>query len=122
VGEINGSNPAITHNGAEVLECLCGHNIWWIESCLPKLNTYCSTLQKNIKHSCKAKIISKQTNRGIPTLCYVGYWVVAKSVSIELHKFWFSHYDFMCCVGGTSRKLYALKANLTFLMACVSKG
>jgi hypothetical protein len=65
-------------------------------------------LQKNTKHSCKAKIISKQTNRGIPIPYYVGYWVVAKGVSIEVHKFWFSHYDFMCCVGGINKKLYAL--------------
>jgi hypothetical protein len=65
-------------------------------------------LQKNIKHSCKAKIISKQINRGILTLCYVGYWAVAKGVSIEQHKFWFCHDDLMCCVGGTNKKLYAL--------------
>jgi len=52
-----------------------------------KLNTHCSTLQKDIKHYYKAKIISKQINHGIFALCYVGYWFVTKGVSIGLHKF-----------------------------------
>jgi hypothetical protein len=46
-------------------------------------------LQKDIKHYCKAKIISKQIDHGIFALCYVGYWFTTKGLSIELHKFWF---------------------------------
>jgi hypothetical protein len=61
-------------------------------------------LQKGTKHYYKAKIISTQTNHGILPSCYVGYWFVAKGVSIELHKFWFCHDDLLCCVGGTSKK------------------
>jgi hypothetical protein len=64
-------------------------------------------VQKDIKHYCKAKIISKQIDCGIPTLCYVGYQTTTQGLSIELHKFWFCHDDLMYCVGGTSRK-YAL--------------
>jgi hypothetical protein len=60
VGETNGPNPIITHNGAKVLECLRGDNIWQIEHCPPKSSNRCSVLQKNTKHYCKAKIISKQ--------------------------------------------------------------
>jgi hypothetical protein len=63
--------------------------------------------KKDIKHYYKAIIISKQTNHGIPTLCYVGYWSAAKGVSIEPHKFWFCHDDLLRCVGRTSKK-YAL--------------
>jgi hypothetical protein len=33
------------------------------------------------------KIISRGTKRGIPTPYYVGNWIVAKGVTIELHKF-----------------------------------
>jgi hypothetical protein len=38
VGETNGPNLIITHNGAEVLECLHGDYIWQIEHCPPKSN------------------------------------------------------------------------------------
>jgi hypothetical protein len=51
----------LTHNGEEVLECLCGDDIWHIERCNPKSNAQCSTLQKDAKHYCKAKIISRGT-------------------------------------------------------------
>jgi len=60
-------------------------------------------LQKNTKHYGKAKIISKQTNHGTPTPCYVGQWSTTKGVSIELHKFWFCHDDLLRCVRWTSR-------------------
>ncbi len=92
------------HNGVEVLECLYGDNISWIQHCPPKSNNHCSTLQKDIKHYYKCIIISKQIDRGIPALCYVGYWYTTKRVSIELHKFWFCHDDLMRCVGGTNMK------------------
>jgi len=72
VGEISNPMPIVTHNGAEVLECLFSEGIWWIEQCPPKTNIHYSTLQKNIKHYYKAKIISKQIDHGIPILCYVG--------------------------------------------------
>ncbi len=65
--------PIITHNGPKVFKCLYGGGIWQIECCPPKLNNHCLALQKDIKHYYKAIIISKQTNRGIPTPCYVGY-------------------------------------------------
>jgi hypothetical protein len=87
VGKGSGVDIVVTHNGAKVLECLCGDNIWRIEHCPLKSNTHCSTLQINIKHYCKAKTISKQIDCGIPTPCYVGYWSIAKAVSIELHIF-----------------------------------
>jgi len=55
-------------------------------------------LQKNTKHYCKAKTISKQTNCGIFAPCYVGYWSTTKGVLTELHD------DLNHCVGGISRK------------------
>jgi hypothetical protein len=73
VRETNHPILVITHNGVEVFECLFGDVTWRIEHCPSKLNTLCSTLQKDIKHYCKAKIISKQTDHGIPAPCYVGY-------------------------------------------------
>ncbi len=107
VGETSGPNPIITHNGAEVLEHLCGDNIWRIECYPPKLNSRCSTLQKDIKHYYKAIIIHKQTNCGILDLCYVGYCSTTQGLSMELHNFWFCHDDLMHCVGRT-RKKYVL--------------
>ncbi len=104
VGETNGPDPIITHNGAEVFECLYGDDIWRIESYPMKLNSLCSMLQKDNKHYYKVRIISKETNHGIHALCYVGHWFAAKGVLNELHKFWFCHDDLLCCVGGTSRK------------------
>ncbi len=68
VGEGNNIDPIVTHNGAEVLECLCGDGIWQIERCPPKANNCCSTLQKDTKHYYKAIIISKEIGP-----CYVGY-------------------------------------------------
>jgi hypothetical protein len=73
VGETSGLDHVITHNGAEVLECLCKDGIWQIELCPLKSRNYCLTLQKDIKHYNKTKIISKQTNRGIYAPRYVGY-------------------------------------------------
>jgi hypothetical protein len=49
-GEISSPDPVITHNGAKILECLCGDDIWRIE-CYPlKSSSHWSTLQKKIKH------------------------------------------------------------------------
>jgi hypothetical protein len=93
VGEASDPDPIITHNGAEILECLYGDDIWQIEQCPLKSNSHFSTLQKAIKHYYKTKIVSKQTYCGIPTPCYVGYWSATQGVSIELHKFWFCHDD-----------------------------
>ncbi len=107
VGKTRNHVLVITHNGAKVLKCLCGDGIWRIKHYPPQLNTHCSTLQKDIKHYYKAKIISKQINHGIFSPCYVGYWFVTKGVSIELHKFWFCHDDLICCVGRINEK-YAL--------------
>jgi len=73
VAETSSHVFVITHNGAEVLECLCGDNIWQIECYPPKLNTRCLVLQKDTEHYCKAKIISKQIDHGILVMCYVGY-------------------------------------------------
>ncbi len=99
VGEPSDLVLIITHNGVKVLECLCGDDIWQIECCPLKSNIHYSTLQKDTKHYCKAKIISKQTNL---VLC----WLLSttKGVSIELHKFWFCHDDLNHCVGGTNKK------------------
>ncbi len=33
VGKASGANLIVTHNGVEVLQCLCGDNIWLIEHC-----------------------------------------------------------------------------------------
>jgi hypothetical protein len=33
VGETNNLDLVITHNGVEVLECLCGDDIWQIKRC-----------------------------------------------------------------------------------------
>jgi hypothetical protein len=73
VGKGNDVDPVITHNGAKVLECFCGDGIWRIEHCPLKLINHYSALQKNTKHYYKIRIVSKQTNRGIPAPCYVGY-------------------------------------------------
>jgi hypothetical protein len=62
------------------------------------------TLQKDAKHYCKAKIISRGIERGIPALCYVGNWDVFKGAGIELHKFWFCHDDQSHYVEGFGRK------------------
>ncbi len=35
VGETNNPMPIVTHNGVEVLECICGEGIWQIERCPP---------------------------------------------------------------------------------------
>jgi hypothetical protein len=107
MGEGSGIDPIVNHNGVEVLECLCGDGIWQIKRCPPKLNNYWSALQKYTNHYYKDIIISKQTNYGILTLCYVGYWFATQGVLIELHKFWFCHDDLMHYVGRTNRK-YAL--------------
>jgi hypothetical protein len=69
---INGPNPIITHNGVKVLECLYGDGIWLIEHYPLKSKTLFG-IAKNIKHYYKAKIISKQIDRGTPIPCYVGY-------------------------------------------------
>jgi hypothetical protein len=74
VGKASGLDPIITHNGVQVLECLCGDNIGQIELYPSKSNSRCLTLQKYIKHYYKAIIISKQTNYDIHALCHVGYW------------------------------------------------
>jgi hypothetical protein len=58
VGQSNYSQEGfliLIHNGEEVLECLCGDNVWHIEQCNPKFNAQCSTLKKDTKHYCKAK-------------------------------------------------------------------
>ncbi len=106
MGKTNNLDPVITRNGAKVLECLYGDCIWEIEHCPLKSSNRCLALQKDIKHYYKAKF-SKQTDCGIPTSCYVGYYSATHGLSIELHKFWFFHDDIMHCVGGTSTK-YAL--------------
>ncbi len=49
-----------------------------VKRCPPKSNIHYSTIQKDIKHYYKAKIISKQTNCGIHTICYVGGKSIAK--------------------------------------------
>jgi hypothetical protein len=66
VGETNGLDPIITHNGVEVLECLYGDAIWRIERCPSKPNNHYAMLQKDTKHYCKTKIVSKQIDYGIP--------------------------------------------------------
>jgi hypothetical protein len=121
VGEDSNVNPIVTRNGVEVLECFYGDGIWRIECCPPKSNNHCLVLQKDTKHYYKARIISKQTNHGIPTLCYVGYWYATQGVSIELHKHWFCHDDLMHCVGGTSKK-YALNRPTLFSYGLCKKG
>jgi hypothetical protein len=73
MGEANDPNIVITHNGTEVLECLCGDGIWQIECCPLKSSNHCSVLQKYTKHYCKAKINSKQIDHGNPIPCYVDY-------------------------------------------------
>ncbi len=73
VGETNDFDLVMTHNGVKVFDCLCRDNIWQFERCPPRLNNCCLALQKNSKHYYKAKIISKQINRGILASCYVGY-------------------------------------------------
>jgi hypothetical protein len=73
----------LTHNGEEVLEHLCGGNIWCIEWCPPKSNAQCSTLQKETKHYYKVKIILKKTNHGIFSPCYVGNWSVTKGATLK---------------------------------------
>ncbi len=73
VGETNGLDLVITHNGVEIIEYLCGDGIWWIERCPPKSSSDYLMLQKNIKYYCKAIIISKQIDCGILAPCYVGY-------------------------------------------------
>jgi hypothetical protein len=78
-------------------------------------------LQKDIKYYYKTKIISKQTYRGIFTLCYVGYWFVAQGVSLELHKFWFCYDDLIRCFGRTSKK-YALDRLALPSLWLVQKG
>ncbi len=62
------------------------------------------TLQKDTKHYCKAKIISRIIEQGILTPCYVSNWSVARGETIELHKLWFCHDDQSHCVGGIERK------------------
>jgi hypothetical protein len=61
-------------------------------------------LQKDTKHYCKEKIISRIIERGIPTPCYVDNWNVARDASIELHKLWFCHDDQSHCVGGIKKE------------------
>jgi hypothetical protein len=73
VGEIIGLVLVITHNGADVLECFGGDEIWQIECCLPKSSSHYWVLQKGIKHYCKTKMISKQIDHGILAMCNVGY-------------------------------------------------
>ncbi len=58
-------NLVVTYNGVEVLDCLCGDDIWRIEHCPPKSKNHSLTLQKDIKHYYKTMIISKQTDCGI---------------------------------------------------------
>jgi hypothetical protein len=61
-------------------------------------------LHKDIKHYYKARIISKQTDCGIPTRVMLVISPTTKGVLIELHKFWFYYDDLSHCVGETSRK------------------
>jgi hypothetical protein len=112
---------SLNHYCVEVLEWLCGDNIWRIERCPSKSNNHYLALQINIKHYCKAKIISKQIDRGIPAPYYDGYWFVAKVVSIELHKFWFCHDDLTCYVGGSNKK-YALDRPALLTLWHVQEG
>jgi len=117
----NSANPIVTHNGVEVLQCLCGHNIWLIEHCTPKLNNCCLMLQKDTEHYYKSKIIFKQIDHGILARYYVGYWSTAKVISIELYKFWSPHDDFMRCVGRTNKK-YALDRLALITLWLVQEG
>jgi hypothetical protein len=73
VGEGNIANLVVTYNGAEVLECLYGDDIGELN--IVPLNQIVITqhCKKNIKHYCKATIISKQIDHGSPTFYYVGY-------------------------------------------------
>jgi hypothetical protein len=87
VGETNIFDFVITDNGVKVLECLCGDGIWRIECCPSKSSGPCSTLQKDTKEYCKVKIISKQTNRGIIALRYVGYWSTTKVYQLSYISF-----------------------------------
>ncbi len=48
VGVGSNIDSVVTHNGAEVLECLCGDNIWWIGRYPPKSNSHCLVLQKTL--------------------------------------------------------------------------
>ncbi len=110
VGQSSGSQegfPFLIHNGEEVLKCLYGDNVWHIEWCNPKSNAQCSALLKDTKHYCKAKIISRGMEWGIPAPHYVGNLNVSKDAGIELHKFWFCHDDQSRCVEGFGRK-YAI--------------
>jgi hypothetical protein len=77
VGKGSNADFVITHNGAEVFECLYGDGIWQIEHCPLMSNIFFSMLQKDIKHYCKAKIISKQIDSCILAPCNVGYWFAA---------------------------------------------
>ncbi len=49
-------------------------------------------------------------------LCWL--LVYSQGVSIELHKFWFSHDDLMCCVGGTSKEYAFDRPALPSLWLC----
>ncbi len=53
VGETSGLDPIITHNGAKVLECLCGDDIWRIERYPLKSNNCCLALQKTLNITTK---------------------------------------------------------------------
>jgi hypothetical protein len=60
VGYLNCSQeafPIFIHNGEDVLEHLCGDDVWLIEQCPSNSNVQCLTLQKDTKHYCKVKII-----------------------------------------------------------------
>ncbi len=70
VAEISSHVLVIAHNG-QVFELWGQHLTNWMLP--PKSNIHCLVLQKDIEHYCKTKIISKQINRGIIVLCYVGY-------------------------------------------------
>ncbi len=108
VGETSDPDFVITHNGVEVLECLCGDDIWQSEWCPPKSNNHCSMLQNKHWMLLQSQNHFKTNiSCGILAPFCVGYWFATKGVIIELHEFWFCHDDLLRCVGRTSMK-YAL--------------
>jgi hypothetical protein len=52
--------PIFIHNSKDVLECLCGDDVWCIEGCPPKLNVQCSTYKRTRTTIARPKLFQKE--------------------------------------------------------------
>jgi hypothetical protein len=59
----------------KVKEIICGDGMWHIDRCPPNFGLQCFALQINTNVKCITKINTHKMTIGIPTSCYLDFWV-----------------------------------------------